>query len=336
MSPVPSRGSSSFIPSLAARAKPTDFLSAAEQIVGSVLPRGILARNATEAGELMACACPIVFRYEYGAGGTSGGYGDCLKGLITAAQIAYLLGCPIRLDFSRHPIGTALPWASDLLLPSELNNISDARFFDVRNQESVIRSRDALFASMAPPASALRTTGAVIMANIMHLRQLAAVLPSLSEESMVQLERAMWGSLYVSAIDGVALSSLWPLRRDAASPYRIAVHVRMGDKLIPGLTVNTSSTHPFFDERIKDSGELTAALGEIGEFARRHAARGRDVGDVFICADTQVARDLMRVAIEPQGFSVFEAPAPPVHIGYAASFSHGAQKTKHVRSCKSI
>ena len=113
-------GSTASAASPAALTNQPDFLSAAEQIVGAALPRGILARNSTDGNGSQACSGPIVFRYEFGAGG----YGDCLKGLIAVAQVAYVLGCQFRLDMSRHPLGAALPWASDLPLPSELLNVS--------------------------------------------------------------------------------------------------------------------------------------------------------------------------------------------------------------------
>jgi hypothetical protein len=290
-----------------------DILRAAEQIVGAVLPRGFLAGNSSDGGRLPSCANPIVFRYEFGAGG----YGDFLKGFIIVAKVAYLLGCPLRADVSRHPINSALPWAPDLVAPSELHNVShgDARFFTLLNpmNDDYRREYGALLAVLAPPASALRTTGAVLMANTRYTLFLDTFLSrqSLREVSLSQLECALWKSIYVRAIHGAALGNLWPLRR-TESPYRIAVHVRMGDKFLIG------GKHSEYDERNKNSSELRAALREIGPVALTLASV-RAMGDVFICADTQGARDMVREAIVPQGLSVFEPPTPPVHVGLTVS-----------------
>jgi hypothetical protein len=286
-----------------------DLLRAAEQIVGAVLPRGFLAGDSSRGNGLPQCANPIVYRYEFW-----GGYGDCLKGLVTVAQVAYLLGCPLRADFSRHPLGAALPWAPDLLAPSELHSVSqeDARFYTLLNWQGdkYRRARDALLAGMVPPASALRTKGAVITGNTHSLAQLLSNLSeSPREPGLSQLERALWGSIYVSAIDGLVLGSLWPTR-SMDSPYRIAVHVRMGDKFLLGGKET--------DERNEDLSELTTALRAIGPVALALASV-RAMGDVFICADTQGARDMVREAIVPQGLSVFEPPSPPIHIGLKSS-----------------
>jgi hypothetical protein len=78
------------------------------------------------------------------------------------------------------------------------------------------------------------------------------------------------------------------------------------------------------DDRIKNVGELKTALRAIGTIARALATR-RVMGEVFVCADTQEARDMVRTALVPQGFSILEPPGLPMHIGFVAPLSRSTQ-----------
>jgi hypothetical protein len=152
----------------------------------------------------------------------------------------------------------------------------------------------------------------------------AGEFPTLRKQSVELLARALWGLLYVSAVDGAKLGSLWPLR-GAVSSYRAALHVRMGDKFISTVNYNSS------DDRIKDMNDFTLALRAIGPFVRALTNR-RVFEDFFICADTLGARDMARAAIIAQGFFVVEPPGAPVHIGNKASLTQGASRVDATRA----
>lgn len=126
---------------------PRELLAAAAAALGPAFPRGALYAAAP------ACRAPIVFRYDFG----SGGYGDCLKGLVAVAQLAYVLGCPFVADFSRHPFGAALPFAAPTVFAAA--NEGDALLVhmgDWTTRAHRLAARDALFnVAMAPPTIAL-------------------------------------------------------------------------------------------------------------------------------------------------------------------------------------
>ena len=294
---------------------PCELLAAAAAALGPAFPRGEL--YAAEP----PCRAPLVFRYDFG----SGGYGDCLKGFVAVAQLAYVLGCPFAADFSRHPFGAALPFAAPgadtVAIPAAFAaaNEGDALFVHMGDWSSGphrLAARDAFFgAAMAPPAAALRKTGAVVVANIPHHRELAHAL-NVSEAGLVALSRFVFASFYSLVLDGAALGAFWPPldapHGGAAPPFRVGVHVRMGDKHIAAARGGPASA----DNRNPDEQELLAALRLVSLHASKIAS-GRPLL-VFACADTTAARGLIRDALAPT--PVFSASLEPVHIGYKDAF----------------
>ena len=304
---------------------PCELLAAAEAVLGPAFPRGEL--YAAEP----PCLVPIVFRYDFG----SGGYGDCLKGFVAVAQIAYVLGCPFAADFSRHPFGNALPFAAtgtdSRAVPAAFAaaNEGDALFVHMGDWSSGphrLAARDAFFgASMAPPASALRKTGAVVVANIPHHSELARAR-NMSELGLVALSRFIFASFYSLVLNGSALGAYWPpldaLHGSTAPPFRVGVHVRMGDKHIAAARDGPASA----DNRNPNEEELLAALRLVSTHASKLAG-GRPLL-VFACADTTAARGLVRDALAPT--PVFSAPLEPVHIGYKETFAHSGAEDARV------
>ena len=260
------------------------------------------------------CEGPIVFRYDFGGGG----YGDCLKGFVAVAQLACVLGCPFSADFSRHPFGVTLPFAASAAIPAELAGINDGdpRFVNIGDWATGpqrLAARDGLFAAMAPPATALRGTGAVVVANIPHHRELARAL-KVREGSLEALSRFIFSSFYSRVLDGEALGSYWPAAAQGApAPFRVGFHVRMGDMHIAAARGGPTTG----DNRNPDHGELAAAL-RLAAAQALLLSGGRPVL-FFACADTVEARELLRSSLAPT--PVILAPSEPMHIGFKNSFA---------------
>ena len=288
-------------PAVAAAAAAT----AAAQMGGSLSPPPPL---------LPPCRGHVVFRYDYG----SGGYGDCIKGLVAVAQVAHALGCPFSADFSRHPFQLALPLSADLAPPPRyaLIDEGDALFVhmgDWTTGPHRLRARDAFFARVAVRDATLRDQGVVVVANIPHSRELAAATNA-SAAGLVAFARGVYAAFYTHVVDGAKLGTLWPpAQPHAVAPFRVGVHVRMGDMFIPNATVVGDNRNP-------DADALLAALQLVG-VRTRELAGGRPVV-VFACADTAAAREMVRSALAP--LDVITALVAPVHIGYAATFAERA------------
>jgi hypothetical protein len=264
-----------------------------------------------------ACEAPIVFRYDFG----SGGYGDCIKGLVAVAQLASVLDCPFVADFSRHPFGKYLPFISDVVaVPVELAAVSegDARFVNMGDWTTGphrLAARDAFFAAMAPPATALRKSGAVIIANIPHHRELALAHSGVLEESLVSLARLLYASFYSLVLNGAELGHFWPpTEPSAARPFRVGFHLRMGDMFIAAARDGPTKG----DNRNRDIGDLSVALSLAASQARALAAGQPMV--FFACADTMEAREVIRAALSPT--PVISSLMEPAHIGFRESFGH--------------
>jgi hypothetical protein len=251
---------------------------------------------------------PIVFRFEFGGGGV----GDCIKGMVAVMQAANLCGRPFAVDFSRHPFGSALPFARDIIAPQTLRGLdsNDALVFNVGDwlTSSARRARrDELFSAlqMALHIEGSLSQGIVVQTNIPWSRELAALF-GLRKEKVFQLGSALMASVYERVFDGAALGSLWP-----AAPlrmYRVAVHLRTGDKFIEHATFNKN------DVRVSDTAALLRALANVPAIVAQ-LAQGAVV-QAFACADTLDARNLLRDSLAAN-MTVFLPDRAPVHTGYA-------------------
>jgi hypothetical protein len=236
------------------------------------------------------------------------------------AQLAYVLGCPFAADFSHHPFGTVLPLAANLAAPQEFAAASDgSALFTHMGDWSQVPDRavlrDRLFHAMAAPATALRETGAVLIANIPHHRELARAL-NISEAGLVSLARFVYASFYSLVIDGARLGTFWPMAPLGGAPFRVGVHVRMGDMHIDAARKGPSRG----DSRNANMEELRTALRLIGAQAQ-NLALGRPVV-VFACADTADAREMVRAALAP--LDVISSHTTPIHISYPTTFAERA------------
>ena len=260
----------------------------------------------------------IVFRYGFGAGG----FGDCLKGLVAILQIAWLFRRPFFIDFSTHPFSKSVPLRPELIAPPCIRTIPNSHsnvfnFADWLTSIDRRRNRDDAF-------SALKRgdiSNLVMITNINHTAELASYF----NEDIYRLhmaEQHFYASMYSLVIDGANLGTYWPAQ--TKHPYRIGLHLRMGDRHMSEATFNKN------DDRIGDSGisELIEAIRAIPDAVSSRAS-GRTV-QYFICADTASGRRLLRENLP--NITVIQSPWDPVHIGYSGI----AEKTEVVEESLNV
>jgi len=266
------------------------------------LPYGVLKLPTSN----IACQEPKVFNYDYG----SGGFGDCIKGIIAVAQISYLLGCPFEIDFSNHPFKKILPISKDLDFSDQgREKILSVNILDWSTGAAAIHrlhARDNLYSKMLNETFNLIEMSIKINANVPHSRELARAL-HLDEVHVISLGRLVLECLYSHIILGSNVGMFWPKSSDTA--FRIGIHIRMGDMYIEDATIKT-------DVRIHDVNDLLKAMKLMSERAKFLAGNKSIL--FFVCADTKEARKFVRDALLP--FHVVEPSSDPVHIGYEKSF----------------
>lgn len=271
------------------------------------LPYGVLKLPTSN----VVCREPKIFNYDYG----SGGFGDCIKGIIAVAQISYLLGCPFEMDFSNHPFKKILPISKDLDFSDQgREKMTSVNILDWSTGAAAIHrlhARDNLYSQMLNETLVLMETRVKISANVPHSRELARAL-HLDEAHVISLGRIVLECFYSHIILGSNLGMFWPKSSDTA--FRVGIHVRMGDMYIKDATIKT-------DVRIHDVNDLLKAIKMMRERAKILAG-GRQI-ILFVCADTSEARKFVRDALAP--FHVIEPSTDPVHIGYEKSFESSSR-----------
>ena len=245
----------------------------------------------------------VVFRYDF----DNGGFGDCIKGMVATMQIAALAGCDFRVDFSRHPFGTALPLAYGI---ADIRKVPEDRIFNIidwltsSNRRSI---RDKLLVELANGSLGAVGSVTAIQSNMAMSHELASAM-NVSIASVVGIASQAMRSLYERVFDGGALGTFWP---GSSGPcFRIAVHLREGDQFI---------THAIFnknDSRVYDKDAMLLALKNVVDVAKRIAPPGSKLV-TFGCGDTMQAREQLRMVLT-EHFLVVSAPESPVHIGYRA------------------
>ena len=245
---------------------------------------------------------PVIFRYEFGGGGV----GDCIKGMVAVMQVALLIGRPFLVDFSRHPFGEALPFMHHIVATSAFRepSSSDSRVYNIGDwltSPGRRLRRDSLFEALVMGAL---PPGVIVQTNLPMSRDLASCL-GLREESVSQLAATLMAEVYSSVIDGATLGSLWPTSR----AYRVALHLRTGDKFIDHATFNKN------DERVSDEAAMLCALAKVPRIVAELAKEASV--HAFACADTLIARKLLQLNLEAN-MTVIVPSRAPVHIGYAS------------------
>ncbi len=274
------------------------------QHVAHAGPRDDVLRWLADASNSTARS-PIVFRFEFGGGGV----GDCIKGMVAVMQVAYLWGFSFSVDFSRHPFGAALPFVRNILAPALLRDLdsTNALVYNIgdwwTSPERRAR-RDELFAALRNGAL---PNGAIVQTNIPMSRELAVVLGT-DQETVSHLAAVLMANVYSRVFDGAALGALWPPAAAPSRSFRVAVHLRTGDKFIEHATFNKN------DVRVHDNAMLLRALANVPTLVAQ-LARGATV-HAFACADTLDARELLRANLGAN-MTVFLPDRAPVHTGYA-------------------
>lgn len=255
------------------------------------------------------CTTPLTFRYGF----EGGGYGDCLKGLLAVAQMAYAAGCPFAMDFSRHPFGRVLPFIPTLLCSPEVSLVpdSDSRMCNMGDWSLREDTRATLnrVLSYLPSQSPELKRGLIVRANQPISRELALALKA-DEEKVLALARLLLSSFYTHVVDGSILGTYWPLSQPTSHHYRVGIHVRMGDMFVAGADWNKN------DQRVGDMNELKEALRLIKEFSTT-LSNGLPL-IVFACADTTEALSIVREALAP--LELITSPFEPIHIAYANTY----------------
>lgn len=265
------------------------------------LPYGVLI---PQESATIPCEKPITFVYDYG----SGGYGDCIKGIVAVAQIAYLIGCPFAIDFSNHPL-RILPISKDLVSFNQGGEKSLINILDWSTGEAAIHrlnARNHLYWQLVNKTQSIRETSLRIYANVPHSSELARAL-HLEEAHVISLGRLLLESFYSHIVVSSSLGSFWP--EPSKAFFRVGIHIRMGDMYIKDASIKT-------DARIHDVNELKRAVKVINERAKMLAGEKSII--IFVCADTTEARKLVREVLSP--LHIIEPPTNPVHIGYVKSF----------------
>jgi hypothetical protein len=256
----------------------------------------------------------LVFRYEY----SSGGYGDCIKGLVASMQLAYMAGACFKVDFSRHPFGKVLPFASGIAASPDIEAIpdNDARVYfivDWASSPERKQQRDRLFThvfgdKVQPPSA---PSLMIVRANLAHSPDLASAA-SVPQQPLADLARHFHARLYTDVIDGSVLQSYWPPKGlDNLTVFRVGIHLRMGDGYISHASWNKA------DRRVSDSEAMETALRSIPAYlAEKYAVvDGRSHRlHIFVCADTLDGRKLVHKMLASH--EIMSAPAEPIHIGY--------------------
>lgn len=266
------------------------------------LPYGVLI---PQEFATIPCENPITFVYDYG----SGGYGDCIKGIVAVAEIAYLIGCPFAIDLSKHPFQRILPISKDLVSFNQGNEKSSMNILDWSTGEAAIHrlnARNHLFWQLANETYRIRESSLRIYANVPQSRELARAL-HLEEAHVISLGRLLLESFYSHIVVSSRLGSFWPKPSEAF--FRVGIHIRMGGMYIKDASIKT-------DVRIHDINELKRAVKVINERAKMLAGDKSII--IFVCADTTEARKLVREVLSP--LHIIEPPTNPVHIGYEKSF----------------
>ena len=260
------------------------------------------------------CTTPLTFRYGF----EGGGYGDCLKGLLSVAQMAYAAGCPFAVDFSRHPFGKVLPFIPGLSCSPEVSLIpdTDPRMYNMGDWTLRDVTRAALdrVISYLPSQSLELHRGVIIRANQPISRELAFAL-KVDEGKVFALARLFMSSFYTHVVDGNALGTFWPPSQPSeVNYYRVGIHVRMGDMFVTGADWNKK------DQRVGDMNELKTALKLIKEHSTT-LSNGLPLL-VFACADTTDALSIVRDALAP--LEVITSTLEPIHIAYANTYVNGS------------
>jgi hypothetical protein len=249
----------------------------------------------------------VIFRYSFGGGGL----GDCIKGMTSVMQLATLAGADFRVDFSQHPFGAALPFAPGKVADTQsLNTIKRVvRVYNIVDWYSSPERRlvrDSLFTELASRAIANDGVTTIVQSNLAMSRELSAVAGS-NTDAVIELAERSMATFYESIIDAAALGTFWP--DDSARAFRIAVHLREGDRFIEHATHKN-------DSRVGDENAMTSALANIPEMAALYAPKGATLV-AFACGDTAHAREQLRSSLSSYS-TVVTSPEQPVHIGYAS------------------
>jgi hypothetical protein len=277
----------------------------------AVGPGPIAAARSSEGDGARIITMPpplIVFLYDFGGGGV----GDFLKGMVSSMQLAVLAGCDFRVDFSRHPFGSALPLMPGIAANAQARAFAadGVRVFNTVDWLTSPTRRGALDALLAELASGtLGADGTVtcVQANLAMSRELAVAVGAGTDKLIELAERSM-ASIYERVIDGATLGTFWPAESEPA--FRIAVHLREGDRYIAHATGNKNDT------RVGDQAALARALAGI--YAVVMAEAPTDMPKIaFACGDTVQARELLHTALAPHA-TVISSPEVPVHIGYSS------------------
>jgi hypothetical protein len=267
------------------------------------------AATLPEADSAKASSRPLlIFRYDFNCGG----FGDFIKGMVSSMQIASIAGCDFRVDLSRHPFASVLPImpglaanASACALPADNPHVFN--IVDWLSSSSRLAVRNSLLAELASGAISVGDTVTVVQANLAMSREIAGVVGA-GPDTATELAEHFMATFYKSVVDGAALGTFWPA--ESATAFRVAVHLREGDRYIEHATFNKD------DSRVGDHAALARALAGIFAVVAAEAPLGAPK-IAFACGDTMQARELLRAALAPHA-TVVMSPEPPVHIGYSS------------------